>query len=294
MSTPRLSNAVALRPEIAEDSTIKVIGLGGVGSIAARYAAIFLASLQRRLRLVLVDGDAFEPANASRMLFPTCGNKAAVVCDELLEHFTDSLLAVVAVEEYVTPDNIERLIQPGDSVLLAVDNHATRKLVDDFCAKHRDDVCLISGGNDGIEPTPAGNRNRGTFGNVQIFVRRGGKNLTPPLSAFHPEIANPAGKLPTELNCTELVASSPQILFANLLTASSMLNALWLYLCGHLHYSEAVFDIGEALMRPVETCDPVGSPAHVTKAGNRKGPNSQKAGGRDGRAKKKRLSAAGA
>jgi len=252
MSTPRLTSADALKPTLPEDSTIKVIGLGGVGSITARYAAVFLASQQRRLRLVLIDGDSFEPANAARMLFPACGNKADVVRDELLPHFAESLLSVVAIPEYVTPENIGRLIQPGDYVLLAVDNHATRKLVNDFCAGQRDEVCLISGGNDGIEPVPSGNRDRGTFGNVQVYLRRDGQDLTPSLSQFHPEIANPAGKLPTELNCTELIASSPQILFANLMTASAMLNALWLHFCGHLHYSEAVFDIGEALMRPID------------------------------------------
>lgn len=252
MSSPRLSQAPPLKPTIAQDCTVKVIGLGGVGSIAARYAAIFLASLQRRLRLVLIDGDSFEPANASRMLFPTCGNKAAVVRDELLPRFEDTLLSILAVEEYVSPENIARLIHPGDCVLLAVDNHKTRKMVNDFCSG-LGNLLLISGGNDGIEPAPEGNRNRGTFGNVQIYLRREGRDITPPLDAFHPEIANPAGKLPTELNCTELVMSSPQILFANLMTASAMLNALWLHLCGSLHYSEAVFDIAEALMRPVDS-----------------------------------------
>ena len=47
------------------------------------------------------------------------------------------------------------------------------------------------------------------------------------------------------------VASVPQILFANLMTASALLNALWLHLCGALHYSELVFDIAEGLMQPL-------------------------------------------
>ena len=43
----------------------------------------------------------------------------------------------------------------------------------------------------------------------------------------------------------------PQIVFANLMVASTMLNTLWLYLCGGLHYGEVAFDIAEALMRPI-------------------------------------------
>jgi hypothetical protein len=43
----------------------------------------------------------------------------------------------------------------------------------------------------------------------------------------------------------------PQILFANLMTASAILNAVWLYLCGALHYSELCFDIADGVMRPL-------------------------------------------
>ena len=66
-----------------------------------------------------------------------------------------------------------------------------------------------------------------------------------------PEIENPADRLPTDLSCTELVASVPQILFANLAVASAMLNTLWLHLCGELHYGELAFDIADGLSRPV-------------------------------------------
>ena len=41
----------------------------------------------------------------------------------------------------------------------------------------------------------------------------------------------------------ELVFSTPQILFTNLQTASAMLNALFLFLCRALHYSELYFDL---------------------------------------------------
>ncbi len=77
---------------------------------------------------------------------PTTSSKAEGVRDELLDYYEGSRLSILAIEEYVPSKNIERLIHEGDIVVVAVDNNATRKLIDDFCAARRHDVCLISGG----------------------------------------------------------------------------------------------------------------------------------------------------
>lgn len=238
-----------LRPSLPKPCHFTVVGLGGVGSIVARYSACFLASMQKDCHFWMVDGDKFEPSNATRMIFGDYGNKAQVVRNELLPRFKDSRLLMLAHDEYLTRKNIKRLIQNGDIVLLCVDNHATRKLVDRHCGKLKN-ICLISGGNDGIGEDSSGRMRRGTYGNTQIYVRRRGRDITHSLSAFHPEIKKPADKLPTDLSCTDLVTSTPQILFSNLAVASAMLNTLLLYLSGETHYSELSFDIAEALMRP--------------------------------------------
>jgi hypothetical protein len=239
-----------LRPAFPEDQVFKIIGLGGVGGIAARYGALFLASLGRRARLVLVDGDSFAPENGSRMFFRERGNKAARICGDLLDYLADSALTIQAIEEFVTPENIGRIIRDGDIVIAALDNHASRKLISDHCAG-LENVCLISGGNDGVGPDSSGRMRHGTYGNCQVFHRRASRDATPSLTAFHAEIREPADRLPTDLSCTELMASTPQILFANLMTASAILNALWLVLCDALPYAEVVFDIAEGLMRPL-------------------------------------------
>ncbi len=240
-----------LLPQLADGQTIKIIGLGGVGGILVRYLSLFLASLRRNVRLVLIDGDTFDPTtNTSRMFFSTAGNKAAVVRDELLPFFADSQLALAAIEEFVTADNISRLIHSGDFVVLCVDNHQTRSLVDRHCSTLHD-VFLLSGGNDGVGPDSSGIHRRGTFGNVQAYVRHDGQDLSPSLSRHHPEIAHPADKHPGDASCVELLASTPQILPANLQTAAALLNTLWLYTCGALHYSELAFDIAEASMGPL-------------------------------------------
>lgn len=250
-SRPALPPGKPLQPELAENCSVKLIGLGGVGGIVGRYLAVFLASLGRNARLFFIDGDSFEQGNASRMLFGAYGNKATVTRDELLPRFADTRLSLLALEEFVTDKNISRLIREDDIVILTVDNHATRKLVNDHCAKLRG-VCLLSGGNDGIEPDAHGRPRRGTFGNVQCYLRRSGADVTPPLTHRHPEIAEPADHHPAEKTCTDLVASVPQILFTNMMVATCLLDTLWLHLCGALHYSELAFDIAEGLMRPTQ------------------------------------------
>jgi hypothetical protein len=210
---------------------------------------MFLASLQQPARMVLIDGDQFEQGNASRMFFSEHGNKASVTRADLLPHVAASQLTLVAIEEYLQSDNLDRLLREDDLVLLCVDNHATRKLVSEHCGK-LNNVSLISGGNDGVGEDGHGKTLRGTYGNVQIYLRRGGRDASPSLTRYHPEIDKPADKLPSDLSCTDLIASVPQIVFTNLATASAMLNATWLLLCGALHYSELCFDIADGLMRP--------------------------------------------
>ncbi len=242
---PRAAGRRPLVPSLGGSRTLRVIGLGGVGGVVARYAAPFLEHLSEPSRLVLIDGDDFEPRNAERMIFRAAGNKAEVVAQDLSETLSGDSLDLAAVPAYVGPHNLPRLVREGDIVLLAVDNHATRRLVDQHCAG-LSNVVLISGGNDGIE-----HGRRGTYGNVQVAWRRDGAWRTPSLSRFHPEIAHPADRVPSEASCQELVASVPQILFTNLAVASAMLSTLWLVLCDALHYPEAALDVHDALMRPV-------------------------------------------
>ena len=67
-----------LAPHIDPGSSFKLIGLGGIGGIVARYLALFLAAQRTPVRLVLIDGDSFEPANAERMAFDRPDKKAVV------------------------------------------------------------------------------------------------------------------------------------------------------------------------------------------------------------------------
>ena len=144
-----------------------------------------------------------------------------------------------AVPEYVTEANVGRLIGEGEVVFLMVDNHASRNLVSRHAAT-LPDLTLISGGNDYED------------GNVQIYVRQGGQDLTPSLTRYHPEIATPQDQNPAALSCEELMAAgAPQLLFANLMVASMMLNAFYAIRQGRLNYSEAYLDIVQNVSRAV-------------------------------------------
>jgi molybdopterin/thiamine biosynthesis adenylyltransferase len=215
---------------------IKAIGIGGIGCALLPFLCRYLNYAGERARVTLIDGDSFERVNAPRQAFLQVGNKAEVKARELAQEF--EALSFRAVPEYATADNINRLIMEGDLVFLMVDNHASRRLVDGHAAT-LNDLSLISGGNDYED------------GNVQVYLRREGRDLTPSLSRYHLEIAQPQDRNPAELSCEELMAAgAPQLLFTNLMVASLMLNAFYA-LADFPGYSEVYLDIRQNLSRPV-------------------------------------------
>ncbi|MCK9375667.1 MAG: ThiF family adenylyltransferase [Syntrophobacterales bacterium] len=220
---------------------IKAIGIGGIGCALLPFLCRFLQYANEPARLTLIDGDRFERSNAARQAFSRLGNKAEVKALELAQEF--EALAFRSAPEYVTEDNAARLILPGDLVFLMVDNHASRGLVSRHAANLAD-LTLISGGNDYED------------GNVQIYVRKQGQDLTPALTRYHPEIAAPQDQNPATMSCEELMAAgAPQLLFTNLMVASLMLNAFYALRQGQMNYSEVYLDIlqnvSRAVARPV-------------------------------------------
>ena len=231
--------------------TVRVVGVGATGSITARYVAVFLAALRCETRLFLVDGDDFKPKNASNMLFSWFGNKAEVVRAELLEYVEDSRLSLVAIDQRVTLENVAELLPGGvdEVVLLCVDNHEATKLISDYCEGREgfpgvSDICLISVGDDAVGIDSSGRVRRGGYGNVQVYIRRGGTDVSPSLTSYHPEMDQPAEPVSSD-------ADEPQYLFTNLMAAAAICNTFWLYLCDALHYSELAFDIVDGRMRPL-------------------------------------------
>lgn len=204
---------------------IVIVGIGGVGSTLAPLISRHCEHLpsQVPVRITIVDGDAYEEKNATRQAFARCGNKATATVEMLCVQFPR--ITFQAVEEYLTPENVSFLIGEGAIVFCCVDNNPSRKVMDDFIGTLTDAV-LISGGNDL------------TDGNVQMYIRRDGRDVTRSLSSVHPETARPEGKAPYEMSCEELaMASSPQLFLANAFVAILMFLCLY-----HLVEMEGALD----------------------------------------------------
>jgi ThiF family len=231
---------------------VDLVGCGGIGGHLAPNLCRFLYAERRAAHVVLIDGDAFEERNRSRMRFSGYDNKAVALARELATAF-GSVLTIEPVAEYVTGTNVAGLIGEGDWVFLAVDNFATRHLIDEHCRALRD-VTLVSGGNDGVE-----DGHDGTYGNIQVVRRRDGRALTSSLGRFHPEIAVPRDAVPGGASCAELAqGGAPQLLFTNLAVASAMLNAFYRLLRGSDEhgYEEVYLDILKNRVVPVERQPP--------------------------------------
>jgi molybdopterin/thiamine biosynthesis adenylyltransferase len=209
---------------------IVIIGLGGVGSILSERLCRFLNfSKDLTADILLVDGDEYESKNLERQEFIRMGNKADIKATELTMKFSNIRFDVF--EAFIGEDNVGEVIMEGDIVFLCVDNHKSRMIVSNYC-KELKDITLISGGNEY------------TDGNVQIYLRKGGKDLTPDLCAYHPEIKNPDDKLPDEMSCQELSESEPQLYFTNLGVATFMCWAFYnVVVKEEYERSEVYFDI---------------------------------------------------
>ena len=197
-------------------SRVVLIGCGGIGSQLVGPLTRYLASRQPpHPLLVLVDGDAFEAGNLGRQACAV-GDLGTNKAEALARVARSVGLAVQVVPEFVSSANVGHVVREGDLVLLAVDNHPARALVDRHVATLRD-ATLISGGNDE------------TDGNVQLVRRRDGYSVDGHLTEIHPEIgeAASADAASREPGCQAMAAERPQLLVTNLMVASAMLNALW-------------------------------------------------------------------
>jgi len=195
-------------------NNIVILGLGGIDSILSNTLSRYLDTKHdlRGVQLLLVDGDDYEFKNNERQEFVSYGNKAIVKYNELKSKFQN--ISFNYCQEFISEENAENIITENSIVFVGVDNHKTRKLVSEY-AKKLNDVIVISGGNDL------------TDGNVQIFIRKGGLDVTPSLTDYHPEIKDPKDKSPLEMSCEELSVSAPQLFFTNFMVAAHMCSAFY-------------------------------------------------------------------
>jgi molybdopterin/thiamine biosynthesis adenylyltransferase len=189
-----------------------MVGAGGTGSHL--FHGLYLYALAKGLdyhTIHIWDADNVEEKNLERQAFfqhDIGMNKAEALAQRFVTHTRPH-------KEYVGPNNIELVMQDGDIVFICADNMTVRRLINER-AKQLDNVTVINGGNEL------------TSGSVQLFIRKDGVNLTPPLDWFSPELAIEDGDR-SELSCADIAAlpGGEQTIIANQTVAALMLAALW-------------------------------------------------------------------
>ncbi|CAD26272.1 similarity to HYPOTHETICAL PROTEIN YABA_SCHPO [Encephalitozoon cuniculi GB-M1] len=112
------------------DSGILVVGCGGLGSPAIMY----LSSCGAR-RIGLVDFDKVEIHNLQRQVIYTEADVSQhkVVAALSFVRRANSSVEVEGYNEFLSRENVERIINPYDVVLDCTDNIHTRYLLSDYC-----------------------------------------------------------------------------------------------------------------------------------------------------------------
>lgn len=222
-------------------NTVAVVGCGGIGWHLVEPVARTLNTLlsYESTEFFLVDGDTVEAGNMERQYFQKAvgRGKADVLRERLLAMFPS--LPVTAVNFFVNGLNIQVhrdiWLKPGCTILVAVDNNATRAFLDQTISGMKDTV-LIMGGNDE------------TAGQAQMCYRKNG-TAWPRISEFCPEIRMTDGKMPGMGTCMR--TSTLQSALANRGAALCM-EILWrnsMLYPAMPKINEIRFNVDTALMR---------------------------------------------
>jgi len=189
---------------------IKIIGLGGTGSHLYHYLLQYFQYYDGAIKphLFLIDKDKVELRNLERQKFDrdNIGQSKVFPLASLAD---DTGIDVTPNETYVNEDNVVDIVQDGDVIFLAVDNHYTRKIVLEK-AEQLDNVVVVNSGNEE------------SYGNISVFVREGGLNKTESLLDQIPDIKDATYADHPEASCAVRVESEPQLMATNALAGLLM------------------------------------------------------------------------
>lgn len=211
------------------------IGAGGTGSHligpALTYLETYHAHRKEPWQYVIIDGDNFETKNMSRQLFDpayVAVNKAEALAAMYQRY------PVRAIPRFIGAEDLQTIMTDGDTVFICADNHSIRRLVQDRALELEHCIVINAG-------------NETTDGNVQMFVRSGGQNKTPPITFLHPEIVYIGEEDRAPMSCQQAaeLPGGAQTILANQQAATWMMTALWrihegLWITG---WTEVQFDL---------------------------------------------------
>lgn len=238
-----------------------VVGAGGTGGYLIEWLArLAYGSRQAdgpRVRLTLVDGDTVEEVNLVRQNFAVddlgC-NKARVLADACKDGLG---VDVQASNRYIhDAADLQRLAQGPEAgpviVIGAVDNNATRAVIDRFVSGRR-----------GVVGIDSGNGERDgqivVWGDPEVLGRERVARLLPPdekpmapVERF-PEMADESGANanPDDQSCALHAQHDPQDMCTNIMAALGCLAVAWRLISGRplMHYLY-YFDIDGPYLKP--------------------------------------------
>lgn len=130
-------NRQTILPEIGDEGQEKlkkakvlVLGAGGLGCPILQYIATAGVGF-----IGIMDFDVIEIHNLHRQILYTeneIGQEKSIVAKEVVSKL-NPLIQVEAINEKLTPENANQIIQQYDIVVDGSDNFATRYLVNDIC-----------------------------------------------------------------------------------------------------------------------------------------------------------------
>lgn len=187
-----------------------LVGAGGT-------ASYLFPTLHRWLRdqhnedflLAVIDGDTIKTHNLARQ-----NHNPTAIGQPKARAIVHGYPHTVAIIEYLGPENIDRYIQEGTTVIITVDNMPARARIQDR-ANQLSDVTVINAGNE--EYTAS----------AQIWLREEGVNVTPPIGFLHPDIAY-TGEDRALMSCDQIEAlpGGGQTAIANQASATAIMAAL--------------------------------------------------------------------
>lgn len=197
--------------DIKNIKRIVIIGCGGTGSMLAMPMCRFLlTNPDFSGDIFLVDGDSYSESNSTRQNFhPQYINTNKAEYQKLaIQSNLGCDDRIISIPKYLSKNDVNDIIIENTVVFNCADNLAIRKYVEDRVAtlNNASHICC-------------GNENH--RGQVQIYYRKFGKDITPSIYMQHPEFDSNNDDR-SEMSCEELskLPGGGQLIFSNFASAS--------------------------------------------------------------------------
>ena len=134
-----------------ERAHVAVIGIGGVGSWVVEALARSAIG-----RLTLIDLDNVAESNTNRQIHALDGNYGKAKVTAMAERVAqiDPACEVVEIEDFIEPDNMDRLLGGGfDFIVDAIDSVRTKVALIAWCVAHQQALITVGGAGGQLDPT---------------------------------------------------------------------------------------------------------------------------------------------